>query len=155
MMWIPVYRSWRLNERHYGTLQGLNKSKTAFKHGERQLFLWRRSYDEKPQALKKTDERNPELYLKYKNLSTKQLPSTECLKDTVIRFLHYCHETIAPAIVSGSKVLIVAHSNSLQALLKHPDNLSYKAIVKLNVLTGIPLMYELDKNLKPVKNYYL
>jgi len=155
LMWIPVYRSWRLNEKHYGALQGLNKSETAAKHGNKQVLLWRRSYDVRPPALKKTDERNPGLDPKYKNLTTKQLPSTECLKDTVTRFLPYWHETIASDIVSGSKVLIVAHGNSLRALVKYLDNLSDEAIVKLNIPTGIPLVYELDKDLKAVQNYYL
>jgi len=155
LVWIPVYRSWRLNEKHYGALQGLNKSETAAKHGNKQVLLWRRSYDVRPPALKKTDERNPGLDPKYKNLTTKQLPSTECLKDTVTRFLPYWHETIASDIVSGSKVLIVAHGNSLRALVKYLDNLSDEAIVKLNIPTGIPLVYELDKDLKTVQNYYL
>ena len=155
LMWIPVYRSWRLNERHYGALQGLNKSETAARHGAEQVLLWRRNYDVRPPALKKTDERYPGLDPKYKELSIKELPLTECLKDTVIRFLPYWHETIAPAIKSGSKVLIVAHGNSLRALVKYLDNLSDEAIVKLNIPTGIPLVYELDKDLKAVKNYYL
>jgi len=155
LMWIPVHRSWRLNERHYGTLQGLNKSETAVKHGERQILLWRRSYDLRPPALKKTDDRYPGLNPKYKDLSIKDLPLTECLKDTVTRFLPYWHETIAPAIQSGSRVLIVAHGNSLRALVKYVDNLSNEAIVKLNIPTGIPLVYELYKDLKAVKNYYL
>ena len=155
LMWIPVYRSWRLNERHYGALQGLNKSDTAAKHGKRQVLVWRRSYDVRPPALKKTDERYPGLDSKYKDLSTKLVPSTECLKDTVTRFLPFWHENIAPAIQSGSKVLIVAHGNSLRALVKYLDDLSDEAIVKLNIPTGIPLVYELDKDIKPVQSYYL
>ncbi len=155
LMWIPVYHSWRLNERHYGALQGLDKSETAVKHGEKQVLLWRRSYDVRPPLLKKTDERNPGLDPKYKDLSTKELPSTECLKDTVTRFLPYWHENIAPAIQSGSKVLIVAHGNSLRALVKYLDDLLDEAIVKLNIPTGIPLVYELDKDIKPFQSYYL
>ncbi len=155
LMWIPVFRSWRLNERHYGALQGLDKSETAVRHGEKQVLLWRRSYDIRPPALKKTDERNPGLDPKYKNLSTKELPLAECLKDTVTRFLPYWHEKIAPAIQSGSKVIIAAHGNSLRALVKYLDDLSDEVIVKLNIPTGIPLVYELDKELKAVKNYYL
>jgi len=155
LMWIPVYRSWRLNERHYGALQGLDKSETAVKHGEKQVLLWRRSYDVRPPLLKKTDKRNPGLDPKYKDLSTKELPLTECLKDTVTRFLPYWHENIAPAIQSGSKVLIVAHGNSLRALVKYLDDLSDEAIVKLNIPTGIPLVYELDKDIKPFQSYYL
>ena len=155
LMWIPVYRSWRLNEKHYGALQGIDKSETSVRHGEKQVLLWRRSYDVRPPALKKTDERNPRLDPKYKNLSTKKLPSTECLKDTVTRFLPYWHERIAPAIQSGSKVLIVAHGNSLRALVKYLDDLTDEAIVKVNIPTGIPLVYELDEDLKAVKDYYL
>lgn len=155
LMWIPVYRSWRLNERHYGALQGLNKSDTAAKHGKRKVLVWRRSYDVRPPALKKTDERYPGLDSKYKDLSKKELPLAECLKDTVTRFLPFWHENIAPAIQSGSKVLIVAHGNSLRALVKYLDDLSDEAIVKLNIPTGIPLVYELDKDIKPVQSYYL
>jgi len=155
LMWIPVYRSWRLNERHYGALQGLNKSEMATKFGEEQVLIWRRSYDVQPPALEKDDSRHPRLDPRYKDLNPKDIPSTECLKDTVERFLPYWHETLAPAIKDGKKVIIVAHGNSLRALVKYLDNISDEAIVKLNIPTGIPLVYELDDNLKPIKNYYL
>jgi len=155
LMWIPVYRSWRLNERHYGALQGLNKSETAKKFGDKQVLIWRRSYDIPPDALKKDDPRYPGNDPRYKAMDEKDIPLTECLKDTVTRFLPYWHETIAPAIKSGKKVLIAAHGNSLRALVKYLDNISDEEIVKLNIPTGIPLVYELDKDLKPIKNYYL
>lgn len=155
LMWIPVYRSWRLNERHYGDLQGLNKSETAQKFGEDQVLVWRRSYDTPPSALEKTDKRYPGNDPIYRDLDEKDIPLTECLKDTVERFLPYWHETIVPTIKSGKKVLIAAHGNSLRALVKYLDNISDEAIVKLNIPTGIPLVYELDSNLKPLKHYYL
>ncbi|MDP2044050.1 MAG: 2,3-diphosphoglycerate-dependent phosphoglycerate mutase [Candidatus Omnitrophota bacterium] len=155
LMWIPVYNSWRLNERHYGALQGLNKSETAAKYGEEQVLIWRRSYDIAPMALDKKDPRYPGLDPRYKDLSLKELPLTECLKDTVARFLPYWHEVIAPAVKSGKRVIIAAHGNSLRALVKYLDNLSDEKIVNLNIPTGIPLVYELDDNLKPIKNYYL
>lgn len=154
-MWIPVYRSWRLNERHYGALQGLNKSEMAQKYGEQQVLIWRRSYDIPPPALEKTDKRCPKDDPKYRDLGKKDIPLTECLKDTVARFLPYWHEVIAPSVKSGKKVLISAHGNSLRALVKYLDNVSEEAIVQLNIPTGIPLVYELDSNLKPVKHYYL
>lgn len=155
LMWIPIYNSWRLNERHYGALQGLNKSETAAKYSEEQVLIWRRSYDIQPPALEKNDERYPGNDPRYKELSEKELPLTECLKDTVARFMPYWHETIAPAIKSGKRVIIAAHGNSLRALVKYLDNVSEKEIVGLNIPTGIPLVYELDKSLKPIKNYYL
>ncbi|MCX5782585.1 MAG: 2,3-diphosphoglycerate-dependent phosphoglycerate mutase [Elusimicrobia bacterium] len=155
LMWLPVYNSWRLNERHYGALQGLNKSETASKFGEEQVKIWRRSYDIKPPALELTDPRYPGNDPRYKDLSKKELPLTECLKDTVERFLPYWHKTIAPAIKSGKKVLISAHGNSLRALVKYLDNVSDQDIVSLNIPTGIPLVYELEDNLKPIRHYYL
>ncbi|HXZ96575.1 MAG TPA: 2,3-diphosphoglycerate-dependent phosphoglycerate mutase [Burkholderiales bacterium] len=155
LMWIPVNLSWRLNERHYGALQGLNKSETAAKFGEQQVLLWRRSYDVRPPALDESDERNPRHDPRYRDVPKKYLPLTECLKDTVTRFLPYWNETIAPAITSGQKVIISAHGNSLRALVKHIDHISDQEIVQLNIPTGVPLVYELDNNLKPLKHYYL
>jgi 2,3-bisphosphoglycerate-dependent phosphoglycerate mutase len=155
LLWIPVYRTWRLNERHYGALQGLNKSEMAEKYGEKQVLLWRRSYDIQPPALKETDDRFPGFDPRYKDLDEKDLPRTESLKDTVERFLPYWHETIAPILKSGMKVLIVAHGNSLRALVKYLDHISDKDIVELNIPTGIPLIYKLDLNLNPVSRYYL
>ncbi|MBU1044932.1 MAG: 2,3-diphosphoglycerate-dependent phosphoglycerate mutase [Candidatus Omnitrophica bacterium] len=155
LMWIPVFRDWRLNERHYGTLQGLNKAETAAKYGDDQVLVWRRSYDIPPPALEKTDARYPGNDPRYADLDKKDTPLTECLKDTVERFLPYWHQTIAPAIKSGKKVIIAAHGNSLRALVKYLDNTSDEEIVKLNIPTAIPLVYELDQNLKPIKSYYL
>ncbi|MFH1379929.1 MAG: 2,3-diphosphoglycerate-dependent phosphoglycerate mutase [bacterium] len=155
LMWIPVYRSWRLNERHYGSLQGLNKLETAAKYGDEQVLIWRRSYDIPPQALEKNDPRYPGNDPAYKELDEKDIPVTECLKDTAARFLPYWNETIAPTVKQGKKVLIVAHGNSLRALVKYLDNVSDENIVKLNIPTGIPLVYELDENLKPISHYYL
>jgi 2,3-bisphosphoglycerate-dependent phosphoglycerate mutase len=155
LMWIPVERSWRLNEKHYGALQGLNKAETAKKYGEEQVLKWRRAYDIKPPALEENDERSPMNDPRYKNLAKNDIPMTECLKDTVERFLPYWHETIAPVVKSGKKVLIAAHGNSLRALVKYLDNIPDEEIVKLNIPTGIPLVYELDNDLKPIKNYYL
>ncbi len=152
---IPVYKSWRLNERHYGALQGLNKAETAAKYGENQVYKWRRSYDIRPPALEKTDKRWPGNDPLYKDLDQKDIPVTECLKDTVNRFLPYWKETIAPMIKSGKKVFISAHGNSLRALVKYLDNISDEEIPKLNIPTGIPLVYELDDNLKPIRHYYL
>jgi 2,3-bisphosphoglycerate-dependent phosphoglycerate mutase len=154
-LWIPWEKSWRLNERHYGSLQGLNKSETAAKHGEEQVLIWRRSYDIPPPALEKTDDRYPGKLRVYAGISDKELPVTESLKDTVARFLPYWHETIAPAIKSGKRTIIAAHGNSLRALVKYLDNMSEEEILKLNIPTGMPLVYELDENLKPVKHYYL
>jgi len=155
LMWIPVYRNWRLNERHYGALQGLDKAETAKQFGEEQVFLWRRSYDVRPSLLSKDDERYPGNEAKYKDLSEDEIPPGECLKDTVKRFLPYWHETIAPMIKGGKKVLIAAHGNSLRALVKYLDDMTDEAIVTLNIPTGIPLIYELDGELRPIKHYYL
>ena len=155
LMWIPVVRNWRLNERHYGALQGLNKAETAEKFGEEQVKIWRRSYDIQPPALDKTDERFPGKDPRYFELKENELPLTECLKDTVARFVPYWEGTIAPMVKSGKKVLITAHGNSLRALVKYLDNIPDNEIVELNIPTGIPLFYELDKDLKPIKHYYL
>ncbi|MFH1199136.1 MAG: 2,3-diphosphoglycerate-dependent phosphoglycerate mutase [Candidatus Omnitrophota bacterium] len=155
LMWIPVYRSWRLNERHYGALQGLNKAEMAAKYGDDQVLIWRRSYDVRPPELEKTDERFPGKDRRYSELSEKELPTTECLKDTVARFLPYWHGILAPAIKSGKRVLVAAHGNSLRALVKYLDNVSDEAIVSMNIPTGMPLVYELDDDLKPLKSYYL
>jgi len=154
-MWIPIHLSWRLNERHYGALQGLNKSETAAKFGEEQVKIWRRSYDVPPPALEKSDPRYPGNDPRYKLQAPGELPLTECLKDTVARFLPYWHQTIAPAIQAGQRVLIAAHGNSLRALVKYLDNISEKDILELNIPTGMPLVYELDDDLKPLKHYYL
>ncbi|MBI4893634.1 MAG: 2,3-diphosphoglycerate-dependent phosphoglycerate mutase [Acidobacteria bacterium] len=154
-LWIPVERSWRLNERHYGGLQGLNKSETAEKFGEAQVKIWRRSYDVPPPALTADDERYPGHDRRYSNLSKEDLPLTECLKDTVARFLPLWHDSIAPAIKSGKRVVIGAHGNSLRALVKYLDNVSDADILELNIPTAMPLVYELDANLKPIKSYYL
>ena len=155
LMWIPVERSWRLNERHYGALQGLNKAETAAKFGEEQVKIWRRSYDIRPPALELTDERYPGRDPRYRGLKPDELPLSECLKDTVERFLPYWHETIAPAVREGRRVLIAAHGNSLRALVKYLDNVSDQDIVELNIPTGMPLVYELDDALKPLRHYYL
>lgn len=155
LMWIPVYRSWRLNERHYGALQGLNKAETAAKYSEEQVLIWRRSYDTRPPSLEKTDERYPGNDPIYLDLDKKNIPLTECLKDTVERFLPYWHEVLAPTIKSGKRVIISAHGNSLRALVKYFDHINDEDIVKLNIPTGIPLVYELDDELKPIKSYYL
>ena len=155
LMWIPVLRSWRLNERHYGALQGLNKGEMASKYGEEQILIWRRSYDIRPPALEKSDKRYPGIDPRYKDLDPKDVPLTECLKDTVNRFLPYWHQTIEPTVTSGKKVLISAHGNSLRALVKYLDNVSDSDIVQLNIPTGIPLVYELDKDMKPIRHYYL
>ncbi len=155
LMWIPVYNSWRLNERHYGALQGLNKSEMAAKYGDQQVLIWRRSYDIRPPALEKTDPRFPGFDPRYKDLQPEEVPATECLKDTVARFLPYWHETIAPTIKRGKRVIIAAHGNSLRALVKYLDNISDEKIVELNIPTGVPLVYELDANLKPLKSEYL
>lgn len=155
LMWIPVYRSWRLNEKHYGALQGLNKSETAKKYGEKQVLLWRRGYDVQPPPLDKKDKRHPSHDPIYKGLDEKDIPATESLKDTVTRFLPYWHETITPVLKSGKKVLIAAHGNSLRALVKYLDNVPDEEIIKMNIPTGIPLVYELDEDLKPIKHYYL
>ena len=155
LMWIPVHGSWRLNERHYGRLQGLNKAETAAEFGEQQVKIWRRSYDVPPPELTPDDERYPGRDPRYRSLSKTELPLTECLKDTVARFLPYWHGTIAPAIQQGQKVLIAAHGNSLRALVKYLDGVSEQDIVELNIPTGMPLVYELDERLKPLNRYYL
>ena len=155
LMWIPVYRSWRLNERHYGALQGLNKAETAQKYGDDQVLVWRRSYDTPPPALEKSNPHYAGNDPRYGDLSEKELPLTECLKDTVARFLPYWHETIVPTIKEDKRVIIVAHGNSLRALVKYLDEVSEEEIVKLNIPTGMPLVYELDSALKPIKHYYL
>ena len=155
LMWIPVYRSWRLNERHYGALQGLNKAETAKEHGEEQVLIWRRSYDIRPPALEKKDERYPGRDPRYKELTQQELPLTECLKDTVERFLPHWKETIAPRVKSGKRVIIAAHGNSLRALVKYLDKIPDKEIVRLNIPTGVPLIYELDDNLTPIRHYYI
>ncbi|KYQ92860.1 phosphoglycerate mutase [Tieghemostelium lacteum] len=153
--WIQVDKSWRLNERMYGALQGLNKSETAAKYGDDQVLVWRRSYDTPPPPLDETDERYPGKDTRYKGLTKEQLPKSECLKDTVERFLPYWNDTIAPTIQSGKKVLIAAHGNSIRALIKYLDNIADDKIVSMDIPTGIPLVYELDKDLKPIKHYYL
>jgi 2,3-bisphosphoglycerate-dependent phosphoglycerate mutase len=155
LMWIPVYRSWRLNERHYGALQGLNKADVSRKAGEEQVHTWRRSYDVRPPALEKTDARFPGKDPKYSELGESELPVTESLKDTVARFMPYWNEVLAPALKSGNHVLISAHGNSLRALVKYLDNISDKEIVGLNIPTGIPLVYEIDEKLKPLAHFYL
>ena len=155
LMWIPVYRDWRLNERHYGALQGLNKSDMVNKFGAAQVELWRRSYDSRPPALKLDDPRHPRLDARYRELSPNEIPDTECLRDTLARFLPYWLEHIMPAVRSGKSVLIVAHGNSLRALVKYLDNVSDADIVEMNIPTGIPLVYELDENMKPIRHYYL
>jgi 2,3-bisphosphoglycerate-dependent phosphoglycerate mutase len=155
LMWIPVEHSWRLNERHYGALQGLNKAQTAAKYGDEQVLIWRRSYDIPPPALEEADPRYPGADPRYQGLTTSELPLTECLKDTVARFLPYWHQTIVPTIQAGKKVIIAAHGNSLRALVKYLDKISDEEIVALNIPTGVPLVYELDDQLKPVRHYYL
>jgi 2,3-bisphosphoglycerate-dependent phosphoglycerate mutase len=154
-MWLPVEKNWRLNERHYGALQGLNKAETAAKHGEAQVKIWRRSYDIPPPPLAADDERHPSRDPRYAGMSAADLPLTESLKDTVARFLPFWHGTIAPAITSGKRVLVAAHGNSLRALVKYLDDISEEEIVELNIPTGIPLVYELDASLTPLRHYYL
>ena len=153
--YIPVYKHWRLNERHYGALQGLNKSETASLHGEEKVKVWRRSFDIPPPELEESDERYPLHELKYKNTPLECLPKTECLKDTIARTLPYWYDNIAPDILSGKQVLVVAHGNSLRGLVKHLDNISDQEIIGLNIPTGVPLVYELTEKLKPVSSYYL
>jgi 2,3-bisphosphoglycerate-dependent phosphoglycerate mutase len=154
-LWIPWEKSWRLNERHYGGLQGLNKAETAAKHGEEQVLIWRRSYDIPPPPLEETDDRYPGKLRIYQDVPENDLPLTESLKDTVARFLPYWHNAIAPVIQSGKRVIIAAHGNSLRALVKYLDKMSEEEILKLNIPTGMPLVYELDKDLNPIKHYYL
>ncbi|MFX1504327.1 MAG: 2,3-diphosphoglycerate-dependent phosphoglycerate mutase [Promethearchaeota archaeon] len=155
LMWIPVYRSWRLNERHYGALQGYFKSEMAKEVGEEQVLIWRRSYDIPPPALKTSDPRYPGNERKYADLTSDEIPLTECLKDTVARVLPYWHDTITPTIKLGKRVLISAHGNSLRALVKYLDNMPDEEVVKLNIPTGVPLIYELNEDLKPISHYYL
>lgn len=155
LMWIPIENSWKLNERHYGALQGLNKQETAEKYGEEQVHIWRRSYDIQPPALTKDDERYPGKDLRYEKLSEAELPLAESLKDTVDRMLPYYQETIVPQLKDGKRIVIAAHGNSLRALVKYLDNISDEEIPNLNIPTGIPLVYELDENLKALKSYYL
>jgi 2,3-bisphosphoglycerate-dependent phosphoglycerate mutase len=153
--WLPVIRAWQLNERHYGSLQGLNKSEMAEKFGEAQVKIWRRSYDVPPPPLELTDQRHPRFDRRYKALTPDQLPATESLKITLERVLPFWQSTLAPDIKSGRRVLIVAHGNSIRAMVKYLDNISEADITELNIPTGLPLIYELDQNLKPIKNYYL
>ncbi len=154
-MWIPVHHSWRLNERHYGALQGLNKAETAAQFGDEQVKIWRRSYDTPPPPLDPQDERFPGRDPRYASLTAEELPLTECLKDTVARMLPHWHNEIAPAVKSGKKVIVAAHGNSLRALVKYLDNIADDEIIGLNIPTGIPLVYELDEDLKPIRHYYL
>ncbi len=155
LMWIPVTRSWRLNERHYGALQGLNKAETAQKFGEKQVLIWRRSYATPPDPLLAGDSRHPAGDPRYASLSPEEIPATECLKDTVARVVPFWEGTIKPAVASGKKVLVAAHGNSLRALVKHIDGISDEDIVGLNIPTGRPLVYEFDDNMKPLRHYYL
>ena len=154
-IWLPVVKNWRLNERHYGGLQGLNKAETAQKHGDAQVLVWRRSYDTPPPALDANDPMGQRQDMRYAGLAADDVPLTECLKDTVARVLPYWNEEIAPAIQSGKRVVIAAHGNSIRALVKYLDNIGDDDIVGLNIPNGIPLVYELDANLKPIKHYYL
>jgi len=153
--WLPVHNSWRLNERHYGALQGLNKAETAQKFGDEQVLVWRRSYDTPPPALEATDPRCERADLRYAKLKPQDIPLTECLKDTVARVIPFWTESMAPAIKAGKHIVVAAHGNSIRALIKYLDNTSDKDIVNLNIPNGIPLVYELDANLKPIKHYYL
>ena len=155
LMWIPVIRDWRLNEKHYGVLQGLNKAQTAEKFGEKQVKIWRRSYDIRPPALEENDPRSPTKDARYQGLRKEEIPLTECLKDTVERFLPYWHDVIAPTVRSGKRVLIAAHGNSLRALVKYLDSIPDDVIPEVNIPTGMPLVYELQDDLKPIKSYYL
>jgi 2,3-bisphosphoglycerate-dependent phosphoglycerate mutase len=154
-MWIPVHHSWRLNERHYGALQGLNKAETATKYGEQQVMIWRRAYDTPPPSLEDGDPRIEAENPRYADLAPGEYPRTECLKDTVVRFLPYWHDTIAPMVNTGKSVVIAAHGNSLRALIKYLDDVSDTDIVGLNIPTAQPLVYELDDDLKPIRHYYL
>ena len=153
--WVPVHNNWRLNERHYGALQGLNKAETAQKFGANQVLVWRRSYDTPPPALEPQDPRSERGDLRYAKLKPSDIPLTECLKDTVARVIPLWTDSIAPAIKSGKRIVLAAHGNSIRALIKYLDNISEEAIVNLNIPNGIPLVYELDENLKPIKHYYL
>lgn len=153
--WLPVVRAWQLNERHYGALQGLNKAETAEKFGDEQVLIWRRSYDTPPPALELTDERHPKFDRRYASLTPEQMPATESLKITLDRVLPYWHSTLAPEIKAGRRVMIVAHGNSIRAMVKYLDDMSEADIIALNIPTGLPLVYELDESLKPLKKYYL
>jgi len=155
LMWLPIHNTWRLNERHYGALQGLNKAETAAEYGDEQVLIWRRSYDTRPPALTVDDERYPGADLRYKNLADSELPLTECLKDTVDRFIPYWKDVIAPQVLDGQNIIIAAHGNSLRALVKYLDNISDDDILNCNIPTGIPLIYELDDQLNPLNSYYL
>jgi 2,3-bisphosphoglycerate-dependent phosphoglycerate mutase len=155
LMWIPVIRNWRLNERHYGALQGLNKAETAAKFGNEQVRLWRRSYDVRPPDLTRDDPRYPGFDRRYADMTRDLLPLAECLKDTVARFLPFWHDAIVPAVKAGKRVIVVAHGNSLRALVKHLDNVSDAEIVELNIPTGVPLVYELNEDFEPIRHYYL
>jgi 2,3-bisphosphoglycerate-dependent phosphoglycerate mutase len=153
--WLPVMKSWRLNERHYGALQGLNKAETAKKFGDEQVLIWRRSYDTPPPALEATDPRSERSDIRYAKLKTEEIPLTECLKDTVERVIPFWNESMAPAIKAGKRIVVAAHGNSIRALIKYLDGISDEAIVSLNIPNGIPLVYELDAQLQPIKSYYL
>jgi 2,3-bisphosphoglycerate-dependent phosphoglycerate mutase len=155
LMWLPVVHSWRLNERHYGALTGLNKAETAQEYGDAQVHIWRRSYDVRPPLLEKDDERNPQNDRRYEKLSASDIPLGECLKDNVERVLPLWNESIAPALKAGKRVLLVAHGNSIRSLIKYLDQVSDKDIMEVNVPNGIPLVYELDDNLKPIQHFYL
>ncbi len=155
LMWLPIHNTWRLNERHYGALQGLNKAQTAEQYGEKQVKLWRRSYDVPPPPLTRDDPRWPGHDPRYADVPADELPLAECLKDTVARFLPWWHSEAAPTLNSGKRVIIAAHGNSLRALVKYLDNISDEEIVELNIPTGVPLVYELDDELRPIKHYYL
>lgn len=155
LMWIPTIRSWRLNERHYGALTGFNKTETAEQYGEEQVHIWRRSYDIPPPAFSPGDQDNPAWHRRYSDIPRGEIPVTECLKDTVNRFLPYWNREIVPAIRSGKRILIAAHGNSLRALVKHLDQISDADIPELNIPTGMPLVYELDQDLLPIRRYYL
>lgn len=155
LMWLPVHRTWRLNERHYGALQGLNKAETAQKYGDEQVLIWRRSYDTPPPAMGSEDERFPGKDPRYASLATEELPRCESLKLTIDRTMPYWFETIAPQVKAGKKVLVVAHGNSLRGLVKYLDDMDEKSVISLNIPTGVPLVYELDAELKPLKSFYL
>jgi 2,3-bisphosphoglycerate-dependent phosphoglycerate mutase len=155
LMWIPVKKSWRLNERHYGALQGLNKAETAAKHGEEQVFIWRRSYDIPPPPLDKDDKRHPRFDPRYRDLKPEDIPATEALKNTVERFVPYWRDAIVPDLKAGKRVLVTAHGNSIRALLKYLENIPEDEIVELNIPTAQPLVYELTDDLKPIQRYYL
>lgn len=155
LMWLPVVHSWRLNERHYGALTGLNKAETAMKYGDEQVHIWRRSYDVRPPLLEHDDERNPKNDLRYSKLKQTDIPLGECLKDNVERVLPLWNESIAPALKAGKRILLVAHGNSIRSLIKYLDEMSDEAIMEVNVPNGVPLVYELDGNLKPIQHFYL